>query len=80
MTNDYMLRREDIQKILSVALVEKGIELDSERFEKLFDQFLESESEIDQTKQPITDQIERFAREFLLSSSAQSIWNDADPG
>jgi hypothetical protein len=79
MANDYMLNRGDIQKILSTALFEKGIELNSKRFQELFDVFLNGEFEIDQTKQPITDQIERLAREFVLSSSARGIWNDANP-
>jgi uncharacterized protein YpuA (DUF1002 family) len=76
MTNDYMLSREDIQKILSTALVEKGIELDSKQLHELLDLFLEGEFEIDQTKQPITNQIERLAREFIFSSTARVIWND----
>ncbi len=79
MTNDSMLYREDIQNILSAALAEKGIELDAKRLQKLLVLFLETDCEIDQTKQPITSQIERFAREFLLSDTAREIWNDANP-
>ena len=79
MSNDYILGREDIQRILSAALTEKGIELDPEQFERLLLLFLESEIEIDQTQQPITNQIEGLAREFLLSPSAQAVWNDANP-
>jgi hypothetical protein len=79
MASDYMLSRGDIQKILSVALAENGIELDAKRFQELFDLFLEGEFEVDQTKQPITNQIERLAREFVLSSSARAVWNNANP-
>ena len=79
MSNDYILGREDIKNILSAALTEKGIELDPEQFERLLLLFLESEPEIDQTKQPITPQIERFAREFIFSSIAQAVWNEAKP-
>jgi hypothetical protein len=78
MTYDYMLRREDIQTILSAALAEKAIDLDPIRLEQLLDLFLEGEFEIDQTKQPITDQVERLAKEFVVSSSAQEIWNDVN--
>jgi hypothetical protein len=79
MTNDYMLHRGDIQKILSTVLVENGIELDSKQLQELFDLFLEGEFEIDQTQQPITPQIEKLAREFIFSSTARVIWNDANP-
>jgi hypothetical protein len=79
MTNDYMLHREDIQKILFAALAEKGIELDSKQLQELLDSFLEGEFEIDQTQQPLTNQIERLAREFVLSSSARAVWNDVIP-
>jgi hypothetical protein len=79
MTSDYMLSRGDIQKILSTALAKNGIELDSKRFQELFDLFLEGEFEIDQTQQPITPQIEKLAREFIFSSAARAIRNDANP-
>jgi hypothetical protein len=79
MTNNYMLNRGDIQKILSVALAKNGIELDAKRFQELFDLFLEGEFEIDQTQQPITPQIEKLAREFIFSSAARAIRNDANP-
>jgi hypothetical protein len=71
-----MLHREDIQNILSAALAEKAINLDPKRFEQLLALFLEGEFQIDQAKQPITDQVERLAKEFVVSSSAQEIWND----
>jgi hypothetical protein len=76
MTNNYLLGRTDIQTILSAALTENGIELDSKRFQELFDLFLEGEVEIDQTQQPITPQIEKLAREFIFSSIAREIWSD----
>jgi hypothetical protein len=76
MTYDHMLRREDLETILSDALAEKAIELDPKRLEQLLVLFLQGEYEIDQTKQPIIDQVERLAKEFVVSSSAQEIWND----
>jgi hypothetical protein len=74
----HMLTRQDIQNILSAALTEKGIELDAKRFQELLDLFLEEEFEIDQTTQPITDQIQKYAREFLDSSDARAFWNNVN--
>lgn len=76
---DFMIYREDIEKILFSALSENSMELNSNQFQKLLVLFLETDCEIDQTKQPITSQIERFAREFLLSDAAREVWNDANP-
>lgn len=72
-TPDYMLHRKDLQNILSNALAEQGIKLDSKRLDELLILFLEGEYLINQTKQPITDQIQRLAKEFIVSPSAKEI-------
>lgn len=68
-----MLLRMDIQNILSDALAAEAINLDPKRLEQLLDLFLEGEYQIDQTKQPITEQIERLAKEFVVSPSVTEI-------